>query len=74
MNKQMTELRNRSRSINSNDKLVAFLYDLMRDYITCGEVEAIMAVIKEEKFEYEFCNGYLANYAKDIARRLKNND
>jgi len=71
MNEQMKKLRKRSRNINSGDKLVAFLYDIMRDYMTCGEIEEAMLNIKEEKTEYEFCNGYLANYAKDVAKRLR---
>jgi hypothetical protein len=71
MKEHMKELRKRSRSINSKDKLVAFLYDIIRDYMTCGEIEEAMLHIKEDGTEYEFSNGYLANYAKDIARRLR---
>ena len=71
MNEQMKELRARSRNVNSSDKLVAFLYDIMRDYMTCGEIEEVMGRIKEDKTDCKFCNGYLANYAKDIAKRLR---
>jgi len=64
-------LRDRSGCINSSDPLVSFLYILMRDHVTPGSVEDILQNHVEGEDESEFCNGYLASYAKDIANRLK---
>lgn len=65
-------MRDRAGKVDSNDKLVAFLYDLMRDYLPVGEVEKI---IRENNVKditsYQFTNGHLANIAKDMAERLK---
>jgi hypothetical protein len=66
----IARLRAKSGNIKSKDKLVCFLYILMRDYIPCGKVEEIMyEQISDE--ESVFTNGYLAKYAQDIAERLK---
>jgi hypothetical protein len=62
-------IRDRSGSVNSNDKLVAFLYMLLRDEVTPGRLEEILREMP--LVESEFSNGWLANYAKDIAMRLK---
>jgi hypothetical protein len=62
-------LRERSGSINSNDPLVSFLYILMRDHIATGTVEKIMQEHVNSK-ESQFCNGFLAKYAMDIANRI----
>ena len=67
------ELRKRSGSINSNDPLVSFLYILMRDYLPAGTVEKIMQEHVNEK-ESLFCNGFLAQYAKDVADRINELD
>lgn len=65
----MKEMRQRSGAVDSNDKLVCFLYVLMRDYLPCGDIESIVLEhIGNQKVE--FANGWLANYAKDIAGRL----
>ena len=60
----------RSGSIKSKDKFVCFLYILMRDYLPSGDVEEIIQKQISEK-ESTFCNGWLAEYAKDVAKRLK---
>lgn len=66
----MAEMRLRSGSVNSDDPLVDFLYILLRDHLPAGTVEEIMLnhVNKEES---QYTNGWLANYALDIATRLK---
>lgn len=64
-------IRERSGQIDSDDPLVAFLYLLLRDKIVPGELEEIMKQISSED-ESKFSNGWLALYAKDIAKRLKN--
>ena len=53
----------------SNDPLVSFLYSLLRDYLPAGEVEKL--VQETTKDTTVFTNGYLAEYAKDLAERLK---
>lgn len=70
MSKDNDRLREVSGSINSNDKLVGFLYDLMRDHMPVGEIESI---IRENETNKELCfsNGFLAKIALDMAERLK---
>lgn len=63
-------LRIRSGSFNSNDKLVSLLYELMRDYIPCGVMEELIRN-SEQDIECQYSNGWLAEYAKDLAKRLK---
>lgn len=74
---QNDALRSRSGAVNSQDPLVSFLYILMRDHLPAGVVEGIIQnhVVVEAQDEgpsdeSQFCNGYLAAYAKDIAARL----
>jgi hypothetical protein len=64
-------LRERSGSINSEDRLVSFLYELMRDHLPVGTVEDVLrnSMMKET----QFTNGYLAKYAEDIAARMREN-
>lgn len=63
------ELRERSGEVNSSDHLVSFLYELMRDKVPPGEIEALVRnSISEDITEYT--NGHLANYAKDLTYRL----
>lgn len=62
-------LRFRSGQVNSESHLVSFLYDLMRDHLPCGKVEEIVRESLHEG-ETRFTNGYLANYAEDLAVRL----
>lgn len=67
---QMKRIRKKSGNIDYNNKLIAFLYILMRDDITPGRIENIMINhIFDAKSEYS--NGWLAKYAEDIAERLK---
>ena len=66
-------LRQRSSSVNSDNKLVEFLYILMRDHLPAGKVEGIM-IDHVTGGENNYTNGWLATYAKDIARRLNSVD
>lgn len=61
-------LRRRSGEVCVNSRLVSFLYQLMRDHLPPGVVENL--VWDCENPEALFTNGYLANYAIDVARRL----
>lgn len=71
------DLKIASGSVESDDKLVAFLYFLLRDKIPAGELEAIMRQV--EDFEppwlvMSFSNGWLAQYAINLAGRLARSD
>jgi len=61
-------MRDASGSIESGDKVVGFIYLLGRDYMGIGKIEQIMDSISSETVIYT--NGWLAQYAKDVANRL----
>ncbi len=61
-------MRSASGSVNSSHTLDAFLYLLMRDHVTPGEVEDIMNQITVDVSE--FSNGWLAENAIDVRKRL----
>ena len=54
----------------TDDPLVSFLYELMRDHVTPGKVEKVMSQTVPFK-ETRLTNGYLASYAMDVAKRLR---
>ena len=57
-----------------NNKLVTFFYLLMRDELPCGVIERIVQEIENTGKDYfVLSNGYLADYAYEIAERLLNN-
>ena len=65
-------LRSRSGNYTSNDPLICFLYVLMRDHTTSGNIEEILNFNLPPDGEYtDFTNGYLAQHAMDIADRLR---
>ena len=68
-------IRLRSGCIDSDDKLTAFLYILLRDHIPAGAMEEIargfVEYDDEPRHDYEFSNGWLAQYAQDLANRLR---
>lgn len=66
----MAQARVRSGCVDSKDPLVCFLYTLMRDHVTPGVVEEIMLHHMPGGQTVEYCNGYLARYAEDIADRI----
>jgi hypothetical protein len=45
----------------------------MRDYLVAGIIEKIMQTQISQK-ESEFCNGFLAQYAQDVANRINELD
>jgi hypothetical protein len=62
----------RSGEVTDWSPLVSFLYELMRDYVPPGVVEGILD--DRGRIETTFTNGWLANYAKDVAERLTKDD
>ena len=59
-----------SKEISTDNRLDIFLYLLLRDYLSAGEVEEIVQETEKIKHITEFCNGYLAEYAQQLAGRL----
>ena len=73
--KYQEELFKLSGKQTSNDKLVCFLYLLMRDEIPTGKVSKILFGLEDlsvnDNDYCEFTNGYLADFAKFVAAKLK---
>ncbi len=67
---EIEALRERSGTVTSNDRLVSFLYILMRDHVTPGIVEEIVLKHITEDTAV-FTNGWLAKYAEDVAERVR---
>jgi len=56
----------------SDDPLVSFLYIIMRDgTLAPGFIEAVMENHVNRGVVAHYSNGWLANYCKDIAKRLR---
>ena len=70
MMSHIEKLRKRSGNVRIKDKLTSFLYDLMRDHLTPGKVESILLNCRIPDVTYT--NGWLARYAEDVAKRLRN--
>lgn len=64
------ELAERSGNVITTDPLVAFLYELMRDYVLPGDIEKLVRSSPQGEI-FRLTNGWLAAYAADIAVRLK---
>lgn len=62
-------MRDRSGNIKINSKLVSFLYELMRDHMLIGDIEAIVRESEKDP-NVTYTNGWLAKYAEDVANRL----
>jgi hypothetical protein len=65
----MHALHERSGKFAINDPLVGFLYDLMIEHCTPGKVEEL--AMKQTHEMTTYTNGWLAQYASDLARRLR---
>lgn len=62
-------LRSRSGVVQIDSKLVNVLYSLMRDHIPPGVLERLVG--EADSGPVTYTNGWLAEYAKDLADRLK---
>ena len=58
------------RMTNNEDKLVSFFYELIRDHITPGAVEAIMRNTEHVELEIVYSNKHLEAYARSLVQRL----
>lgn len=63
------DLRTASGNFNKNSALVSFLYELMRDHVTPGVVQKLMAEAVENT-DCQYSNGFLAQYADYLAKKL----
>lgn len=66
---EIKSMRRRSGHIDINSCLVSFLYELMRDHITPGQIEEVLQNSINDP-DVQYTNGWLAKYAEDIANRL----
>ena len=65
------DLRRDSGSVQHQNKLISFLYELMRDELSAGKVELIMKHVDMENHQViHYSNGWLAEYAANMAKRL----
>jgi hypothetical protein len=66
------KMREASGSIKESSKLVAFIYELVRDHLPLGVVEELINNQKEisEENQAVYTNGWLAQYARYCAQRL----
>lgn len=63
----------------TEDSMVAFFYELMRDHVPMGVIEEIVKdqerFTKEEpNLVWQLSNKHLANYAEEIVARLQSRD
>lgn len=64
-------MREASGAVDSTDRLVMFLYYLGRDHLPLGKIEKVIDECLPEGIDVaQFCNGWLATWAKDAAGRL----
>lgn len=75
---QDQELFERSGRVIGHNPLVSFLYDLMRDHLPPGVVERLVreatpggSATPHGHWATTYTNGWLAEYAKDVATRLQ---
>jgi hypothetical protein len=68
----MTDIIERSGSIESDDPLASFLYELMRDHVPPGIIEEL---VQKERLRcrqvVRFSNGWLAQYSIYLAEQLR---
>ncbi len=71
--KHSERMRERSGHVTHPTRLVAFLYCLIRDYVPPGIIEEIMLNqnIDKDRGDTLYSNGWLAQYAIDLEKRLK---
>jgi hypothetical protein len=75
MNKELnSELRQESGVVKYSDTLTDFLYELLRDHVTPGDVQIILAHALEDKKHNPvvYSNGWLAEYAHYVAEKINN--
>lgn len=61
-------MRDRSGRVSDRRPLVGLLYDLLRDHVPAGVLEKLVREQIDKQFD--FSNGWMAQYAQDLASRL----
>lgn len=62
----------RSGDVVNDSRLTAFLYLLIRDEVTPGRIELLLDQLgRDQGQKVYYSNGWLAQYAADVAERLK---
>lgn len=64
-------MRSASGTITDRDPLVAFLYVMGRDLAPIGSIEGLLEKIDCKGVDVVFTNGWLAQWARDAANRLR---
>lgn len=75
LKKKSDDMRARTGWETSGEDLVVFLYLLARDEVSVGLLEEYAGKVELKKAlqaddKYQFTNGHLARWAKDLAERL----
>lgn len=52
------------------DKLVCFLYLLIRDTVPPGEIERIMKEVEKASAPMTYSNSFVAGYAESLVKRM----
>lgn len=65
------DLRKRSGEVDSNDRLTAIFYELMRDHVTPGVLQKLF-LDNPPGVQLNFTNGWLAQYAEYLSRDVRN--
>lgn len=65
------KLKEVSGNVVLSDSLATFLYLLMRDHLPAGKVELLIQAVIEGAEKITFHNGYLAQYASNLADELR---
>lgn len=71
MESRINKLREASGNVAFNDALTGFLYELMRDHMPAGKVEEMVHRAAHNP-DALFTNGWLAQYANNLAEELRN--
>jgi predicted ATPase len=64
------DLIDRSGHVEYNSKLVGFLYDLLKEHVSPGALEQLVRTAEAKSPSVIYSNGWLAQYAHDLALRL----
>ena len=63
-------MRARTGNVTDARALVSFFYELLRDTVPLGTIEALVQRVELEDPVRVYTNGHLARYAQDLADRL----
>lgn len=70
---EILRMKQRSGKYQSDDPLTSFFYSLMRDHVTPGLIENLVLDLERHQGEtVSYTNGWLAQYAADLSKRVQN--